>query len=280
MIDYKKYGDRLVVGVSGGKDSTAVCLHLLEQGLTKSDFDRVFIDTGWESSCTYEYIDRLQADIGSIIKIKKEIPIPKEHKEFCMKIENRLGFESPFVRRILKGLIFSNPKAKWCTPELKTQPLKKYFDTLDYDPINVVGIRREESRRRAALAESEWDDHLDCYVYRPILDWSFDDVVAIHKRFGIIPNRLYFEANQKRVGCFPCIFQSKKAITGLSEDRVEIIEELERYVTAHKGRESTFLRQGRIRDVYLWSKTSYGGRQFELFDLRERGCEKWGMCGV
>lgn len=36
----------IVASVSGGKDSTAMCLWLQEQGL---EFTPVFLDTGWES---------------------------------------------------------------------------------------------------------------------------------------------------------------------------------------------------------------------------------------
>ena len=38
-------GEDLIVSVSGGKDSTAVCLRMFELGYTKDDFQRVFFDT-------------------------------------------------------------------------------------------------------------------------------------------------------------------------------------------------------------------------------------------
>ena len=41
----EKIGDRvLVVSVSGGKDSTATCLHLKELGIP---YQAIFFDTGW-----------------------------------------------------------------------------------------------------------------------------------------------------------------------------------------------------------------------------------------
>ena len=55
------YEDKLiVVSVSGGKDSTAMCLHLFEQGYDKDDFVRVFADTGWESEETYRYLKEIE----------------------------------------------------------------------------------------------------------------------------------------------------------------------------------------------------------------------------
>ena len=66
-------GAEIIVSVSGGKDSTACCLHLLELGYTTSDFRRVFIDTGWEDDTTYNYLDYLEKHIGKIERIRKNI---------------------------------------------------------------------------------------------------------------------------------------------------------------------------------------------------------------
>ena len=35
-----------------------------------------------------------------------------------------------------------------------------------------------------------------------------------------------------------------------------------------------------IDDVYQWSKTAHGGKQFELFSAERPTCEKWGLCHV
>ena len=62
MIDYhdieavkEKIGDRkVVVSVSGGKDSTAACLYMKELGL---EYEAIFFDTGWEHPDTYDYVE-------------------------------------------------------------------------------------------------------------------------------------------------------------------------------------------------------------------------------
>jgi hypothetical protein len=46
-------GRRVVASISGGKDSAAMGLWLMEQGI---EYDRVFADTGWEHPLTYEYL--------------------------------------------------------------------------------------------------------------------------------------------------------------------------------------------------------------------------------
>ena len=98
-MDSRLKGARLIVTTSGGKDSTAMCLYLMDNGYSISDFDRVFFDTGWEHQSTYEYLDKLEQTIGPIIRLKAQIPIKEEHKELVLKYETRLGFESPMIRR-------------------------------------------------------------------------------------------------------------------------------------------------------------------------------------
>jgi hypothetical protein len=33
-----------------------------------------------------------------------------------------------------------------------------------------------------------------------------------------------------------------------------------------------------IADVVEWSRTSYGGKQFEMFASETEGCVRWGLC--
>ena len=51
-----------VVSLSGGKDSTAMLLMLLERGEPVADV--VFFDTGWEFPEMYEYLEKLEAFTG------------------------------------------------------------------------------------------------------------------------------------------------------------------------------------------------------------------------
>lgn len=276
---------RIVVGVSGGKDSTAVCLNLLEQGYSTSDFDRVFMDTGWEDERTYEYLDQLEGTIGSIHRIRLDIDVSEEIQEDVERLEKKIGFYSPMIRRILKNSFFSNRYQKWCTTDLKIKPLKKYFDALDYDYVNLVGIRKEESPRRAKMTEWEYNEYFDCWVNRPIIDWTFEDVIDIHHRFGLVPNSLYLNGST-RVGCYPCINSRKKEISLIDRKRIDIIRELEEIVNRNSGKSdwnhSFFSSKGgvvmNIDEVVEWSNTTRGGIQYELFSTDEPTCVRWGMC--
>ena len=278
---------KIIVSVSGGKDSTAMCLNLLEQGYTKDDFTCVFMNTGWEHERTYEYLDQLEKTIGKIIRLKQHIDYPEEYKEHVEYFEQKLGYESPFIRGIFKMRIFPSSRVKWCTKYIKIDPIKEYFDSLDCDYVNLVGIRKEESLRRANMTEWEYNNFFDCWTHRPLIDWTEKQVIDIHRRFNLQPNFLYLNGSS-RVGCYPCINSRKAEIKSLTPERIDLIKELEEVITNIRAQRTGtrkpitfFNRSGismSIEEAHQWSKTTRGGKQFELFSTEEPTCVKWGMC--
>jgi 3'-phosphoadenosine 5'-phosphosulfate sulfotransferase (PAPS reductase)/FAD synthetase len=297
MIDDRLKDARPIISVSGGKDSTAMCLHMFELGYTRDDFDRVFCDTGWEDQQTYDYLDELEETIGPITRLREEIQVKDEHKELVAHFEERLGFKSAFVRNCFKYTAFPSRYRKWCTTNLKLKPVTSYFKTLDYDYVNLVGIRREESLKRSTMAEWEWNESFDCWVWRPLIMWTEKDVIDIHHRFNLVPNRLYLNGAQ-RVGCYPCINSRKKEIKNLSAERVGIIRDLERILNDLRYQKEGIPQEKKDKWIPLtfflpkvsgtpyigidavmdWSRTSRGGMQFEMFATEEPTCVKWGMC--
>ena len=288
---------KLIVGVSGGKDSTATCLHLIHNLKYKiEEFDRVFIDTGWEEETTYDYLNYLEKIIGPIKRLSSDIPIKKHQKEIDY-FENRIGRQSQMIRLIFSKINFPVPLFRWCTSELKINPLKEYLANLDCDYTNVTGIRKEESQKRSQLSEYEWSNGLDCLVWRPILNWKERDVINIHQKHNVIPNQLYLDG-ANRVGCYPCINANKKQIKMLSTERVELISDLEKIINNIRVKRglkkvSFFSRKNvlnfnnsheymhskiPIKELRKWSFTKRGGKQYVLFDITEPNCVKWGLC--
>lgn len=279
----KKIDGRLVIAsVSGGKDSAAMCLYLKELGIP---YQAVFCDTGWEHPETYRYLrETLPPVIGPIQWLSPKLPM---------------------VDLIRKKGMFPSRVVRFCTQELKAEPMKRFLADLDDEPLNVVGIRAAESEARSKMAEWEWSDGFDCETWRPLIGWSTDDVIAIHRRHGLAPNPLYLQG-ATRVGCWPCIFARKAEIRLLAESdpgRIALIRELEREMTvalkqrvAERGEEQRWseltyfqgpskkARQNRetwpIDKAALWSMTARGGRQFEMFapDFGAEGCMRWGLC--
>lgn len=281
--------DVVIVSGSGGKDSTGTILALRESGIPAR---YVFADTGWEAQETYDYLGLLESRLGITIA--------------------RVGAPGGMVAKILQRAGFPARKQRWCTPELKVHLVRGHHDEImvreGVDTISVVGIRAEESDDRAKMATFGYDDLWGGYVWRPMLDATIADILALHHRHGVPVNPLYLKGFS-RVGCNPCIYATKEEIELTAQhfpERIDQIRTLEsecdrlraernavtpgRY--AHP--EATFFQAKmaeryvagkpvykamRIDDVVAWSRTSRGGRQLKI--IREEpqgGCFRWGMC--
>ena len=279
-----------IVSVSGGKDSTATLLAMREADIPHR---AVFADTGWEAPETYDYLATLERLLGITID---RVGVPGGMRA---KIRARAGFPARMQR--------------WCTRELKVEPLREYHDRViaetGRDTVSVVGIRAEESDTRAQMVRFGFDDRWGGYVWRPMIDASVSDVLALHHRHGVPVNPLY-KRGHDRVGCWPCIYASKDQIRLWAKDDPASVAEvaalekeceslrMERNA-AEPGRyahevASFFQSRESTKDpatgkrVYLpvhvdavveWAQTARGGRQMVL--LREgsdSGCFRWGMC--
>jgi 3'-phosphoadenosine 5'-phosphosulfate sulfotransferase (PAPS reductase)/FAD synthetase len=276
-------GRPLLVSLSGGKDSTALALHLRERGY---EFEAVFMDTGWENELTYRYIqETLEPLFGPIRWLKPE-------RDMLETIRHKSMFPSRMRR--------------WCTQLLKVLPMQDYcvdvFERTGERPVNAVGIRAAESAKRSTMPEVEEQD--EATIWRPIITWTEQDVIDIHARHDVLPNPLYLKG-ASRVGCWPCIYARKaevKLLADLDPDRIDLIRDLESEITeaadaraAAKGETNKHPRTwfmghgpadlgGRanampIDDVVSWARTGKGGRQFQLIEAPpEQGCMRWGLC--
>lgn len=201
-----------IVSFSGGKDSTALILWAKEN---LDNFETVWMDTGWEHELTYAYVDYIDAAIldGSLIRLKSS-----EYE----------GFKDMAIQK--KRV--PSTKARFCTQKLKLEPLIEYFDTIrdDFEIHNYVGIRADESYSRSKMKECTFDlDYFGCWIHRPLLRWTADDVFDMMKKHGIEPNPLY-KMGMKRVGCMPCIMSNHsdmKQIIANFPDVIDSVREIE-----------------------------------------------------
>jgi 3'-phosphoadenosine 5'-phosphosulfate sulfotransferase (PAPS reductase)/FAD synthetase len=267
----------IYLGLSGGKDSTAIACRLTRDGIP---FTAVYLDTGW---------DKPDRETGE-----------NEVLRYVRSVSDRLGFPlevvAPREGRDMAGLIRRGRgaprigQAKWCTQELKVRPKERFLRLRhgkDQTGVaDLVGIRWAESRKRASFDYCD-ETKSGRVIVRPILHWSVEDVLREHHAAGIEVNPLYqTPVAASRVGCWPCVMAKKSEIRAMAEvdpQRIEEIEELEHHMATATDRavKPTFFSLDHkftpIREVVAWSKTSRGGRSLTMF-REETGCMSWGLC--
>lgn len=122
----------IIVTCSGGKDSVASLLWMINKGY--KNLDVVFCDTGWEHAETYKYLEYLQERLNFTLRVLKS-------KKY-----------DGFIDLVRKKGRFPSVAARYCTSELKSIPMIDYIlDEVKDDFIVVQGIRGAESPNRALM---------------------------------------------------------------------------------------------------------------------------------
>ena len=192
--------ERILVALSGGKDSTAMLLRLLEE---KRPVDLIlFCDTGLEFPQMYEHLARLEAYIGRpITRLKAEHDFEYYFLHYTPKRKN------PVLAQY-SGMSWAGPRNRWCTGILKTRVVDVYLKELrkSYTVIEYVGIAADEPKRLKdkTYPLAEWGmTEKDClnYCYERGFDWgglyeifhrvscwccplqSLDELRKLHRRF-------------------------------------------------------------------------------------------------
>ena len=120
---------RHVLGISGGKDSSALAIYL-KQKYPEIKIEYYTADTGKELDETYKLIKNLEIFLGEKIKILNAA-------------EN--SPEAPFDHFLqMYGGFLPSSNARWCTKKLKLDPFEKFVG--DDLVISYVGIRGDENR--------------------------------------------------------------------------------------------------------------------------------------
>ena len=202
---------KYIANVSGGKDSTAMLLRLLE--LRKTEPDRypldevVNIDTGVEFPEMYEHFAKLRvaAESAGIRWVTVKPPRSFEYLLCQHQYKRRDGTQET------NGYGWARPYKRWCTKMLKTEWINKLDDVVHY-----VGIAADETNRlqrttnlnkshRHPLVEWGWTE-ADClqYCYDHGYDWG-----------GLY--RLY-----SRVSCWCCPLQPLSALKTMRAKQPEL----------------------------------------------------------
>jgi len=201
-----------IVSLSGGKDSTAMLLMMLERN--EPIHSVVFFDTGWEFPEMIEHIDKLEKYTGiEVVKLKSRFP-------FHFWMYDRVIFSkggAPY--RTGRGWPHSG--LRWCTGQ-KMETLEKYFNSQKKKhPIqNCIGIANDEKNRMVTC------DKKKRFTRYPLIEYGIDEKTALQYcyKHGFDWGGLYELFG--RVSCFCCPLQRVGELKNLWLRRPELWEKL------------------------------------------------------
>jgi 3'-phosphoadenosine 5'-phosphosulfate sulfotransferase (PAPS reductase)/FAD synthetase len=227
--------DVCLVSFSGGKDSLALVLDLLERGVQRdriqlwhqcvdgeAGVDQPFAD--WP--CTESYVRAVGKALGIRVLFQSRLGgflnemLKQDARTRAVRFDRQDG--SIGQAGGLKGKLSTRRKfpqasgdlrVRWCSAVLKIDVMDL---ALNNEPafkngtiLVLTGERREESANRARYAELE-PHRCDCRrrrvdTWRSVIDWSEEQVWKIMERWRIQPHPAY-RLGFPRVSCMTCIF--------------------------------------------------------------------------
>ncbi len=239
--------DYHLVSFSGGKDSTAMLLRMIEEGMPIDEI--LFCDTGLEFPDLYGHIEKVEKYIGrTITRIRADHdfeyyfarhPIKRRSEKFL----SQYGGNLP-------GFGWMGPKMRWCTNRLKDAPRDAYLRRLKkrYNVIQYIGIAADETERLNRK------NNLNPLHRHPLADWGMteNDCLRFCYDRGFDWNGLY--TMFQRVSCWCCPLQGLPELRMLRSHFPELWNQL------------------RAWDDSTWRKyrADYSVRELEKrFDLEE-----------
>lgn len=235
-----------VCSLSGGKDSSAMLLRLLEENRPVDII--LFCDTGLEFPDMYAHLDKLEKYIGRpITRIKAEHSFEYYFSEAPIKRGNPEKFREQFGRDY-NGYGWMGLKMRWCTNRLKDQPREQFLRSLreKYDIRQYVGIAADEKYR----LERKNNQRSECI--HPLVEWNMTEANCLkycHER-GFDWNGLYDRF--KRASCWLCPLQSLSELRKLWEFYPDLWAKLRQYdeMTWRKYRADYSVKELEIRFAF------------------------------
>lgn len=185
-----------IVQFSGGKDSTAMLLMMLEKNIPVDQI--IFCDTGKEFPEMYKHISKVEKYINRpIIRLKS-----KKSFDYYM-------FEHIKTKGKNKGGIgygWATMGIRWCTYYLKQLPAKAYLQSLSDPYKQYIGIAYDEPKRHKRRKDN---------VIHPLYDWKITEAMALKYCYahGFDWEGLYEHFD--RVSCWCCPLKNLKELRKL-----------------------------------------------------------------
>lgn len=189
---------RHIVSLSGGKDSTAMLLRMIEENHPIDEI--LFCDTGMEFPSLYTHLERVEQEIGRAIT---RLKAPKSFEFFFAEYTPRR--KNPQLEQY-RGMSWPGPRARWCTGRLKTQVIDKYLQLYSgrYEIVQYIGIAADEAHR---VREHRY----------PLVDWNMTESDCLRYCYDRGYNWDGLYEIFKRVSCWCCPLQSIPELRKLRE---------------------------------------------------------------
>lgn len=238
---------RHILGLSGGKDSTALAIHIMQNYPDIHEkIEYYFTDTGEELPEIYTYLELLEQYLGKKIQYIKadmnEDNKPSFRVSFAGEHDERSPFEVMLFDRN-KGYLPS-PQARWCTRQLKIEPMEKWIGS-DHC-ISYIGIRADENRTGYNSNGKKNTNITGVYPFQ-------DDNITIQDVFDILNKTVGMPDYYKwktRSGCTFCYYQRRVEFAVLYFLYPNLFEDAKKYETNHAdGRSYTWIKDKPLKYI-------------------------------
>ena len=188
-----------IVSFSGGKDSTAMLLMMIEKDMPIDEI--IFCDTGMEFSAMHRHINRVEKYIDrEITRIKSK----KTFEYFMFDHMKKKG-----KNKGKKGWGWPDSKIRWCTGALKRDISRQYL--ANKKPYMLyIGFAADEQKRILKKKEKK-----DIFCRYPLSEWGITERQALQYCYdrGFDWEGLYKLFD--RVSCWCCPLQSLRELENL-----------------------------------------------------------------
>jgi len=185
-----------IVSFSGGKDSTAMLLEMLERG--ESIHSIIALDTGWEFPQMLEHWERVEQYIG--IEIIRLYPIHDFDFYMMNSPCTRAGEKEPYRQ----GVGYPSSMRRWCT-SMKVSELEKYKRKIE-NPVSCIGYAFDEMKRTEGknINSARYETRF------PLVEWEITEKQALDicYKHGFDWGGLYEHFD--RVSCYCCPLKGLK----------------------------------------------------------------------
>ena len=200
---------RHLLGLSGGKDSSALAVYMRDR---VPEMEYFFSDTGKELPETYEFLDRLEVFLGKPIARLNMDSDPSKNRDFDHWLT-------------LYGGLLPSSQVRWCTVNLKIKPFEDYVG--EDKAYNYVAIRADEDRVGYKPLKTPSLRNIEPKYPFKEDGITKEDVYRILEESGLgLPD--YYKW-RTRSGCYFCFFQRKSEWIGLLEQHPDLFELAKEY---------------------------------------------------